>query len=299
MNEYVSRMPRKLYKYKSFGVNTLRMLGEGEIYFSQPAQFNDPFDCSPTVLIDVEVKQLERLWRRLQMNDATNDEVTKRLSHHRYMATEYGSYDDGELGARTYRNFLVDDIDEHVKAHFAGRGVLSLASRWDNPLMWSHYADEHRGLCIEFDTGGHHCERLEPVAYTSTRYLRVSDLCAWHLDQSRGAEEKIGRQFFFAKSPRWRYEREWRAISSHAGVGDAPFRITAVYLGLRCDRSITTAVVKMLADERNRIAFYGMWSKGDGFELGRYPLAIDEILATGVRMSNEFAAEDFGEYSGD
>jgi hypothetical protein len=296
MNDNDARLPRKMYKYKSFGVNTLRMLGEGEIYFAHPAQFNDPFDCSPTVRIDVEVKDLERLWRHLLLKGATKDEVARRLRHHQYMPAEFGRHDDGALGTQTYKNLLVDDIDEFIKAHFAGRGVLSLATRWDNPLMWSHYADEHPGLCIEFDTRDHRCERLEPVAYGSTRYLLVSDLCAWHLNQSRDAEEKIGRQFFFAKAPRWRYEKEWRAISSRSGVGGAPFRITAVYLGLRCDRSITTAVVKMLAEERDRIDFYAMWSKGDGFELGRYPLAVDEILATGVRTSIEFAADDFHEY---
>jgi hypothetical protein len=28
------RLPRKLYKYKSFDVNTLRMLSEAEVYFA-------------------------------------------------------------------------------------------------------------------------------------------------------------------------------------------------------------------------------------------------------------------------
>jgi hypothetical protein len=36
-----------------------------------------------------------------------------------------------------------------------------------------------------------------------------------------------------------------------------------------------------------------MWSKGDGLELGRYRLEVDEILAMGVRTSSKFAAHEF------
>jgi hypothetical protein len=293
MQNVAARLPRKLYKYRSFGVTTLRMLGQGEAYFALPAQFNDPFDCSPTVRNDVEIRELERVWRRLVSRAMTKDAVLAQLHSYRYSATEYGRHDDGAKGTEVYRNLLVNDVDEHVKAHFAGRGVLSLAARWDNPLMWSHYADEHRGICIEFDTADHRCERLEPVAYGSTRYLLVSDLRDWFLNGSRDAEDKIGRQFLFAKAPQWRHEREWRAIASGAGVDGAPFKIAAVHLGLRCDQSIQTAVVKMLADARERIRFYGMWSKGDGFELGRYLLDVEEILAVGVQESSKFAADDF------
>ncbi|MCP3722585.1 DUF2971 domain-containing protein [Paraburkholderia sp. CNPSo 3272] len=289
----VSRLPRRLYKYKSFGVNTLRMLGEAEVYFANPHQFNDPFDCSPTVRVDVERVEVERLWKHLRMKTVGKGQAIKELGNHRYMATEYGRHDDGAAGTAAYVGHLVSDIDDHISTHFGGRGVLSLAAHWDNPLMWSHYADEHRGMCIEFDTNDHRCDRLEPVAYSSTRYLLVSDLIAWHLGKSGEAEQKIARQFFFAKAPQWRYENEWRAIAPKSGVDDAPFRISAIHLGFRIDRAVATAVVKMLADARDKIKFYGMWSEGDGFKLARYLLDVDEFVERGMRMSAKFVIDEF------
>jgi hypothetical protein len=233
------------------------------------------------------------LWRRLQRKTRDKEALLSQLNSYRYSATEYGRYDDEKKGTEIYRDLLVTDIDEYVKSHFAGRGVLSLAARWDNPLMWSHYAEEHRGICIEFDTRDHRCERLEPIAYGYTRYLLVSDLRDWLIGGSRAAEDKIARQFLFAKASQWRHEREWRAISSQSGVDGAPFKITAVHFGLRCDQSIKTAVVRMLVDSRDKIQFYGVWSKGDGFELGRYKVDVDEILALGVRESSKFAWDEF------
>jgi hypothetical protein len=286
-------LPRKLYKYKTFGVNTLRMLGEAEVYFANPPQFNDPFDCSPTVRVDVGRGDLERLWKHLRLKAVGKEKAIGELGDRRYMATQYGRYDDGAEGSRYYELALVRDIDDHVTTHFGGRGVLSLATHWDNPLMWSHYADEHRGICVEFDTRDHRCDRLEPVTYSSTRFLLVSDLLAWELSKSPEAERKINKQFFFAKAPQWRYEKEWRAISPKFGVDDAPFRVSAVYLGCRCDSSVQRAVVRMLADERDTIQFYGVWSKDDGFRLGRYPIDVEEILARSARTSAKFAVDDF------
>lgn len=30
-------------------------------------------------------------------------------------------------------------------------GFISFSSRFDNPLMWAHYADAHKGICLQFD----------------------------------------------------------------------------------------------------------------------------------------------------
>jgi len=31
-------------------------------------------------------------------------------------------------------------------------GIIALSSRWDSILMWSHYANNHKGYCIGFDS---------------------------------------------------------------------------------------------------------------------------------------------------
>ena len=30
-------------------------------------------------------------------------------------------------------------------------GVVCMSKKWNNPLLWSHYADKHYGLCLGFD----------------------------------------------------------------------------------------------------------------------------------------------------
>lgn len=46
------------------------------------------------------------------------------------------------------------------------RGLLCFSTKWKNPVMWSHYADKHRGLCLGFDVAD---ESLAPVSYSGKR----------------------------------------------------------------------------------------------------------------------------------
>jgi len=180
------------------------------------------------------------------------------------LSTRYVNH--GAKGSGYYELSLVCDIDNHVTTHFGGRGVLSLATHWDNALMWSHYADEHRGICIEFNTRDHRCDRLEPVTYSSTRYLLVSDLLAWQVGKSLDAERKIDKQFL-RKIAAMEVPEGMACDCTQTWGRRRPFP--------HCDSSVQRAVVRMLADEREAIQFYGVWSKDDGFRLGRYPIDVD------------------------
>jgi len=31
------------------------------------------------------------------------------------------------------------------------RGLLCFSKNWHNPVLWGHYADKHRGICLGFD----------------------------------------------------------------------------------------------------------------------------------------------------
>ncbi len=268
------------------------MLSEAEMYFAKPSTFNDPFDCNPTVQSDVAPADVERLWKHLAATTLRVDKARARLRDYRYHATQHGRFDDGGRGTAYYVERLRRDIEAHVREGFGKRGVLSLATRWDCPLMWSHYADEHRGICIGYKTEDHRCAVLRPVNYDSTRYLQVSELIDWLIDGSIEAKRKIFDQFFFAKARQWKYEKEWRAVMDTSGAAPRPFRLSSVHFGLRCDPAVITAVVKLLAGQHD-IAFFCMDSRDDGFKLRSYPLDPAEIELFGVSESTHFMIDDF------
>lgn len=83
-------------------------------------------------------------------------------------------------------------------------GLLCLSARWSHPLMWSHYADRHRGICLGFDVAG---SRFRPVEYVSKR-LTLEALGLSRLEELR--EEHVIK-LLFCKFYAWRYEGEYRA----------------------------------------------------------------------------------------
>jgi hypothetical protein len=83
-------------------------------------------------------------------------------------------------------------------------GLLCFSRDWQNPVMWSHYADRHRGLCLGFDVPEDH---LQAVTYSRRRVvLEPSDLDREIRDMS------AIMKWLSTKYAHWRYESEGRVF---------------------------------------------------------------------------------------
>jgi len=106
------------------------------------------------------------------------------------------------LMAPSIRSQIYKKIDDSV-------GILSLTTKYDNLLMWSHYANDHRGMVIGFDekhpffnqttTEDDELRHLRKVSYSKKR----SNLSLNNLDGLAG---------YMVKSLEWEYEQEWRML---------------------------------------------------------------------------------------
>ena len=43
----------KLYNYRCFNNYTCETLSSSQTYYARPSEFNDPFDCNPAIVNDV------------------------------------------------------------------------------------------------------------------------------------------------------------------------------------------------------------------------------------------------------
>jgi len=121
-------------------------------------------------------------------------------------------------------------------------GVLALSEVNDNILMWSHYADKHRGICIEFERtdtnelgNWDHCL---PVLYQqelpSFNPLEIEDSEA--VTQARST-----------KGEYWKYEQEWRILTYESNKHfPLPGNITAVIFGLNMLQKDRDVIVSLL-----------------------------------------------------
>lgn len=87
-------------------------------------------------------------------------------------------------------------------------GIYSLTTETNNYLMWSHYADSHRGICIGFNSKILYNSvegTLSPVQYQEE--LPVHDMLGNVID--------FHKRLLCTKSLCWEYENEYRLTKFH------------------------------------------------------------------------------------
>jgi hypothetical protein len=283
-------IPTKLYKYRKFDVTALKMLVGHETFYADPKSFNDPIDCNPAFDFNISLKELiELCLETLAMGNRVN--ATKRIRDIVYQSSEYGDYKT-EVDARRFLiQLLVDDIGDTIKEQFGAMGVLSFAADWASPLMWSHYADDHKGICIEFDTTEVTHSFLAPVNYDASRKVKLSDIFDWKVKGNNMAETNVFNTYFYSKAADWSYENEWRDINLEAGVTSGRYRVTGIYFGLRCEYAVKVAIVKMLAGN-SKIQLRTVALRDDDFTLTSFEDDRDEIEALGMRPPTEIMMQE-------
>ena len=83
-------------------------------------------------------------------------------------------------------------------------GALCFSRSWSNPVLWSHYADKHRGICLGFDVPDIH---VHEVKYRITRLNPNLE----H-KPSRHDRDTLAYKLMTTKYKHWQYEDEVRLI---------------------------------------------------------------------------------------
>ncbi len=130
--------PRKFYKYRSMGsIGNNELFEKNEIYFSNPAEMNDPFECRPVLTADTSPQAMTAYLKYLERKHLSGTPCEERRKLLRDAARRISSPEERE----DLHNWTVNKY-----------GFYCLSELPDHPLMWAHYADMHRGFCVEFDT---------------------------------------------------------------------------------------------------------------------------------------------------
>lgn len=288
--------PKRLFKYRAFSNLTLEMLVEDQIFLADPLSFNDPLDTRPTVISDVSDDKLEAILGmmirervRAEMNAAamamrtrgpsTSEHIERQslrqaeaaLSDIRYNATnpEY----EGDAKAR----LLCHSIEQELLRRY-DRGVFALGERATCPLMWSHYGDQHRGVCIGYSVPNDYPVQVWPVKYGGSRVVQASLVGAMLADEP-GAKQRVDQAVLLLKAQPWRYEKEWRFVGPK-GLQDSDLELEEVSFGIRCAPSVKYAVVRALEGRSREVRFYEIRETAGRFPLVKRALDFAELAVS-------------------
>ncbi|MGO4278190.1 DUF2971 domain-containing protein [Cupriavidus sp. RAF20_2] len=237
-----SGYPTALYKYRTPIESKLRpFLIDSELFLSSRDQFNDPFDARANVVISKDGAARTAWAKALAKRNGLDQ---KKRAHLIQIAQD-------PLRAQ-----------EHVERQFAENlgeaGIFSFAGDPRDILMWSHYAQNHEGVCLRFEIA---VDRDNLLAALPVEYTETYPLVEYMVEGSAQATLMA----LLRKAPHWRYEKERRIVVAGKAHHFVPYRASAL-----------THVV------------YGCNAKEESIELvGRL---LEERKAKGLPLPNEWFA---------
>lgn len=208
MNYTEKFVPSKLYRYMGFGDWWKVNLFKGKIHLSAPKDFNDPFDSVPFV-------DFKEFWQKY------GNEMYQKNNGCALPLKE------GLTDEQCYPAFkeMIDFAQENMR-------VCCFTENKDSLLMWAHYANSHRGFCIEYNTEimpSNIKKYILPVIYQHKIYNATHDF---------KYDENNAFNFLLFKSDDWEYEKEWRIAVYYKQISkelDFSKYISSVFLGINCD----------------------------------------------------------------
>jgi len=218
--------PTHFYKYRSLAGDSLeftrRIICKNELWFPAPRSFNDPFDTWPTFSFDSTPDERAVLFERFLVRKHTDWSLSNCKETARNLA-DMPAVDPHTQEARDYMQ------EQHTDLIRNKIGVLCLSTKPDNILMWSHYADEHRGICLIFDGYHKFFALAHKVEYPSTRRA---------VNPFRDSPDLQMATSVLHKYEKWQYENEWRIVECIKGSGAYAFPAESL-LGIILGASIT------------------------------------------------------------
>ena len=233
----------RLYKYQSFSGRALASIIDGVAWFATPASFNDPFDCAIT-LDDTKIE--DSVAHALEQIAVDTGKPLSELDPN-IKNTDLQAF-------QRYKEQLTEVMGKQI-------GIYCLSANPSDILMWAHYANAHRGFCVEYErTPENSLGRLaQPVVYRDEiPSVSTRDLTG---DTSRLDD------LWLTKSKHWEYEMEWRLLQMPGGESRrVDFRISGIIFGMRMPES-EKHTIKNLFPNRDGIRFRQAVKSADTFSI--------------------------------
>lgn len=288
-------LPKTLYKFRKFNDLTIKSIIEDTIFFALPETFNDPLDCQPVVEATSTDCALYSIYKRL-VSQRIEQEITpnyaplvspgesfiagfSRLNDEVHRLT--GSVMEDTLGSaclgksagsddghETLTAILVKRIQDELRKR-EQRGVFCLSASNTNVLMWSHYGDDHQGLCLGYSVPeqitGHHKYKVHKVNYAGSRIVKTQDLDLM-LGGDANSRDAIDEAAYLAKAEAWSYEDEWRILGP-AGNQKGILNLKEIIFGFRCPEYVRTTIKSIISTSGREIIFSEMTVDAQGFNM--------------------------------
>jgi hypothetical protein len=193
--------PEIIYKYRDWDNPYHRsVLIHNELFFSSPKDFNDPFDCRISENFNI-LDSKEKIHQYYDRSLRKNQELKYSYDIKTMMNDFEKRFEKKEMLQEEFDKLTFDAQDKYY-------GIYCFSTVWNNIVMWSHYAGNHKGICIGF-----YQNKISELKGLLIRgpviYDKYPDIDPLHEDEIKKLLYTI-----HYKSKFWKYESEYRISTS-------------------------------------------------------------------------------------
>jgi len=252
-----------LYKFRNIDSegHTEEIFTKNRLYFSTRKYFNDPFDCRPKQSFSASedkikeyfLKRVPKFFPALTTRQQIRAKTREIMKQKKYKNNQIQ-----ELIEKESISKIIDKV-----------GICCFSKRPDNILMWSHYADKHRGICLQFEG-----KPSTPFFYNAqiVEYQKNLPVINPFIDE----KEPLFYKTFLKKSCWWEYEEEWRIIIPRIGSTTFEFPpeyLKGVILGSNISEKNEKNVITWAKEIGNPINVFKAFLKEEEYGIDIRPLA--------------------------
>lgn len=257
--------PSVLYKYRNDSENTAKVISDKQVWLSTAENLNDPLEC--------RTGKIPEEWRRKTIRQMEQGQIMgliarppkftppetlfsltprqtkqwlnklKKLSHERRIRAVHSLMNDHGLHPTDPKK-----IFKRLEEQLASVGIFSMSEDANNELMWSHYADSHKGIAFGFSRTSSNLlgntEHTIPVTYSNEKptfetgfkqvvTMKTGGKGLMESEARFAFDDPVFRASISTKTCSWSYEKEWRYVEPKSGLFDHPGELQHVVFGLK------------------------------------------------------------------
>jgi Protein of unknown function (DUF2971) len=222
------------YLYQPDDLTRLKGLAKDKLWISDPSKFNDPLDLR----LKIEDQKYrspfhdgERLRKAMKVLIEDNPDVPLHWFYNERLIESIQRWIREEI-----KEFM---LEGEITERFREFGVACFTPIRNHALMWSHYANSHKGYCIEFRVNEWDLVLANEGMFSSFHVQYISQLPTLCLTEALFTPHQMLGRMLATKSAEWAYEQEWRLVhlEKKATLVDMPagIEISALIAGLKAN----------------------------------------------------------------
>jgi hypothetical protein len=142
-------------------------------------------------------------------------------------------------GNESYYNLINQELDE--------LRVCSLSITMNSPILWAHYADNFKGICIEIEIDETILE-IHKINYSPMNPIPSENYKGLLGDEEELTPYNWALASLNHKYEEWAYEHEYRLLSNKNIISDG-FKITKIYFGIRTSKIYKDIITKLVSSD--------------------------------------------------